>query len=385
MFRPTLRAAFAAMCVLLAGAAARAQTDDITQHYRAYRAALERNDLPAAAREAQAALAASEARDGDGGVTAVLAFNLAQTRLDAGEGAQAVGPAQRALALAQTQTGGTRVDPLAAQILLGRAQLAANESGARDRLRAALDQAAPLPAYQTYAFDAARDLARATQGQDARQAIAIWDIALQIAVARDSPLWRAQALIGRGDALIELEINDFRRRLSGNAPPRANDAAWNTFAEARALLEPHVRAAPNDGRTTNAQLLYAQSLAYLGVVRAMRYAANGDNRAIHSLTIDNMPEDGAPPCAFRMRFTPEPDYPAGALMRFGVGGVGVRMRTDETGQVVEAAVLASVGGAIFTEAVNAVAPQWRAEFEQSNAPCSRSVVVYVPGAFMMSE
>ena len=56
----------ALMWSLFAPAAAQAP-NPVLQHYRAYQAALDANDLVAAESEAAAALAASEARDGDGG------------------------------------------------------------------------------------------------------------------------------------------------------------------------------------------------------------------------------------------------------------------------------------------------------------------------------
>lgn len=57
----------AAMMTALCCAPALAQSNPIVQHYRAYVAAMERGDLSAATAEAEAALAASEARDRDGG------------------------------------------------------------------------------------------------------------------------------------------------------------------------------------------------------------------------------------------------------------------------------------------------------------------------------
>lgn len=69
-----------AIVLAVAGPVAAQAPNPVLTHFRAYRAALESNDLPTAEREAAAALAASEARDGDGGRTAVLALNLASIR-----------------------------------------------------------------------------------------------------------------------------------------------------------------------------------------------------------------------------------------------------------------------------------------------------------------
>ena len=77
------RWAVAAATFWFACVAASAQTPNpVIQHYRAYQAALDANDFVAAEREAAAALAASEQRDGDGGRTAVLALNLALVRFN---------------------------------------------------------------------------------------------------------------------------------------------------------------------------------------------------------------------------------------------------------------------------------------------------------------
>ena len=82
----------------------------IVAHFREYRAALERNDLPAAETAAAAALAASEAAHGSR--TAVLALNLANVRLELGGEYDALTPARTAHALA-TRFRGSGVDAAA--------------------------------------------------------------------------------------------------------------------------------------------------------------------------------------------------------------------------------------------------------------------------------
>ena len=110
-----------AVAVALAPQPAFAQQNSVIEHYRAYNAALERGDVSTAAREAQAALDASQARDGDGGRTAVLALNLATVRLLAGEHDQARMAAQRALDLAHVGAGG--VNAALAELIIARANL----------------------------------------------------------------------------------------------------------------------------------------------------------------------------------------------------------------------------------------------------------------------
>src|SRR5690606_22172944 len=108
-------------------------------NFREYRAALERNDLPAAEKAAAAALAASEASNGRR--TAVLAFNLATVRLELGGDYDALDPARTAHRLA-TADDDSGLDGRVATLTLGRAELAANEKrdGSR-RLIAAIPEA----------------------------------------------------------------------------------------------------------------------------------------------------------------------------------------------------------------------------------------------------
>lgn len=107
---------------LLLAPSASAQQSSAVQHYRAYLSALERGDVQAAASEAQLALEASQARDGDGGRTAVLALNVATSRLAAGDAAAARQAVQYALNLARGGADGVNVD--FAELILARANLA---------------------------------------------------------------------------------------------------------------------------------------------------------------------------------------------------------------------------------------------------------------------
>jgi len=368
----------AAAVLLLFAGTVQAQPNEVVQHYRAYLAALDSNDLAGAEREAAAALAASEARDGDGGSTAVLALNLAEVRLDIGNGAGAVQPAARAAALAQSNAD-ARVDPLVARLLLARAEVAANATGAPIRLRAVLDEALARGGHEDRAFLGARDLAIALRPAGAQQALDAWQLAERF--TRDNASWRAEALIGQGEALIELTDLRPYRTADTRMEARSDTRAHTAFAQARDLLAPYVLQTPHEvGVITPAQAYYARTLAYMGILRALQVTADREYERIGGMVIDRDPSDGLAACDYNIRHHPNPRYPSDALARWGVAGVTVRMMTNGAGQLVESRAVSSVGGPSFSEAVNAVAPRWTIEL-RGDQNCSRSVVMYMPVMF----
>jgi hypothetical protein len=178
----------AAFAVLLTVATAVAQTNPVIEHYRAYTAALDRGDLATATTEAQAALTASEARDGDGGRTAVLALNLATVHLWAGRPEQARPAAQRALDLARA--GAQGVDPFMAEIILARSVLAIDASAdAAAQLNALLTNPAiaALPAADIYS---------------AAQQLGIWGSFTRTTILRKAP-GRSPGLTRRGPTSVK--------------------------------------------------------------------------------------------------------------------------------------------------------------------------------------
>jgi len=371
----------AVVLTLLCGVAAYAQPNTVLDHYRAYLAALERGDYAGADREGAAALAASEARDGDGGTTAVLALNLAELRLDAGNGAAALAPATRAATIAQARSD-SRVDPLAARLVLGRAELAAGTPGAQTRLRAALDEALARTGYDDRGFLAARDLAIAIRPSSAQAGLEAWEFAGRF--TQNNPSWRAEAYIGQGEALIELTNLTRYRTTDTRMTPRSDTRAYAAFTEASNLLQRYLQQSDHTpGVIMPAQAYYARTLAYLAVLRALQVTVERESERTRGWLIDRTPGDGLPPCQYDLTIQPRPSYPREALARWGVGGVTVRVMTDEAGAVIEAAALASVGGASFSEAVNAVAPRWPVELEPGMTNCSRSVVMYMPVMFVL--
>lgn len=367
-----------ALAVCVWSAQSWAQTDPVTAHYRAYRAALERHDLASAEREAAAALAASEARDGEGGVTSVLAVNLAQVRLDSGQAEAAREPARRALSLAAG--GDSRVDPIAVSLMLGRAELAAGEAGAATRIEEALSQASDIHVDQAY--PAARDLAVfKLRNGDARGAIAVWDRALVFTRDPSRILWRAETLIGRGQALMSIDLISRPQAQTGSHivyRPDANVRA--AFDEAVQLLAP--LASTPEREMTLAQARYAEALAWSNAERARLGAIQRDTAPYEGLIVDLDQEDGLAACAVRVIPEPMPEFPQQASRRWGVGSVIVRFVTDAAGRAVDARLAATAGDAYFTDSIDAVFRTWRLEpAPGATSPCSRASVLYVPVNF----
>ena len=127
-----------ALMAFLGSAAAAQQANPVMDNYHAYMAALQRGDRAGAEAPAAAALEASQARDGEGGRTAVLAFNLARLRVTLAKYAEAIEPASIAVRLSQAQGAASGVDPVLAQIISGRAELGADRRNAGAHLRTAL-------------------------------------------------------------------------------------------------------------------------------------------------------------------------------------------------------------------------------------------------------
>ena len=182
--------AIAAALFLLTGPAA-AQSGSIIEHYRAYQAALERDDLAAAEASATAAFEAAEAASD--ARTGALAQNLATVRFLRGDAAGAIAPAQRAVALAESNT----ADPLTlalARLVLARAELSTGAANAAEHLVAALDgaQTASAPAYEIY--DAAVQLATWAQTNEQYElALRGWSSADQYAEGSRFPEQYARA------------------------------------------------------------------------------------------------------------------------------------------------------------------------------------------------
>jgi len=381
-----------ALAVALAvGTSAAAQTPNpVLQHYRAYQAALEAGDLAAADRAGAAALEASEARDGAGGRTAVLAINLATLRLGADRRAEARGPAQRARALAGGDSG---VDPVMAELILGRAELASSdlEAGAA-RVLAATANAGPDLAEPAY--DAAADLGGVafarTELAIAQQA---WTEAVRIARIGTGDTWAlllARAQVGLGAAYTIQDRVEFARGAPGGSRIQADrGAAEDVSLTAHSVLEaalvsvqPLSSRQGEGGAMTVAQQVHAEALVWLAALRA-RMQSRGEDVPVYDLDGLRLSRNGGVACDFTLD-GPRPRLEEEELEAWGVASAVIGVAIDDAGRVEDAAVVAAVGGPRFTESLRSSLSNWRVRRLATSSPgCSMNAVGFIPVTFTL--
>lgn len=386
---------FVAVWVAIWPLAASAQTPSpVTQHYRAYNAAIERGDLAAAEQAAVAALAASEARNGDGGATVVLAANLAQVRLDLRRPAEALAPAQRALQLAEARPD-AGVDPVYAGLLLGRAELAGSGVGQERRLVAAIEAAERAGGFEAERYDAGAALGQwAIEQRRFALGAQGYEVALRASAGEEEGqiIARARAHVGRGIALLMADRGrqfGTQRGASGQATrllDRPSEEAPRAMAEAVRLIEPLARRAPQDATLMRAQSTFASATAWHYVVvswfASMGWDLPTDTREVRGGLTFDLANDGRPACAFGVVARPEPDYPEEALMDFGVGAVVLRTVTNASGEVEDMRAIAGAGGQEFIDAVEAASGRWRVERVENSPPdCSPRTLSFIPFYF----
>ena len=349
----------------------------VVANFREYRAALERNDLPAAEKAAEAALAASEAAGG--ARTAVLALNLANVRLGLGGDYDALEPARRAYELA-TASADAGVDPRVATLTLGRAELAANEErdGSR-RLIAAIPMAEGDAAIAGDVYDAAVALAQwALEAREYDDAESAWATAERLADTSVDPTFaRARAITGRGVAIFLRSANPREQqtgtRLLRISTPEAQ-AASDAFASAQSLLMPAAYAEiPPGTRLTAGQVAYAQAMAWQGALLA-RQETLDEAAPVTLPTMRSIPVyDGRGLCRMRaFNAGPELKYPTEALFRYGVGAVVMHFALEPDGTVRSRSVAASVPPGLLGEAVEATLDNWRIEKTSGSPPNCRA-------------
>jgi tetratricopeptide (TPR) repeat protein len=370
---------------ICATAAAHGQTPSpLMQHFRAYQQAMASNDLVAAETEAAAALAASEARDGAGGRTSVLALNLAMVRLELGRRNDAIAPAQQAL----TSTG-NGVDPIAAELILGRAELQQPDDRGLARIRRILELPSVADDGQRYeaAADAGRYLTEQGRFADAR---IMWTRAIELAPndGFNGDYARAGAHIGLGVAAM---MGSRVRGEVSNAPPtgtrfareveiESENTAWTSFSAAEDLMVGHVVQSGVGENVGLAEQRYADALAWrAGLAGRMR----SQDIPLPELGLGALVRTDSflPVCQFEIDAEPEPRFPRGLLNRLQVGAVVVRIGINERAAVTEARVLSAVGGQALTDAVEAVAPRWRIRRTGEEERCTIAVTVLKPVYF----
>jgi hypothetical protein len=382
-----LRLAFSVTFSLAAPAAfAQAQdapaVDPVLAHFREFRAALDRGDAAAAEAAAQLAYDASEAVNGQR--TAVLAINLATLRLDLGKPTAAYAPAQRAHELA-TANQDSGVDPLVAALVLGRAELAVDGASGAERLREAIGQAERRGDLQNEAYPAAVELARTAFALE-QYALAGEAWAASDRVAAGSPsdpaFARGLARTGEGAAIFMQATAESGRGPSTRPAVIARGAARDAnaaLADALSLLQPFADGG-DEGVLTLAQSAYAHALAWQGILRA-KMQSQGDE--LPRAAGEETPPGAAARCAVRLVAEPPPAYPNDALLASGVGAVVIRARTDAQGAIVEHQIAAAIPAGSFSEAVAAVADQWRVEVAPDAAPgCRLDGTQYTPILFV---
>ncbi|MEQ1616957.1 MAG: hypothetical protein ABL883_01275 [Terricaulis sp.] len=372
-----MRALFVAFLFAFYPSSAMAQGNSVVEHFRAYSAALDRGDLATAEAEAETALALSETRDGDGGHTAVLALNLATTRLMKNEFADAREPAQRALVLARR--GAVGVNPFFADVVLNRAQLRTGDADAATRLAGLLANEASAQLGPQEIFVAASELGNwALANNNFALATSAWERA--VANSAGSPMGQAFGL-GRAKtalalAIIREELGPRGRR--GIAEDEANEA-HRLLGEAVQILWPLAETERPDLELTVAQQAYAEARVLLMGLRAKMHA---DRRPLLDLPeeaqgdADGLQEIGVvdptrPRCLMRVVVEPRPIYPLQQARSGEVAGVMVYLRTDETGAVASHQIAARAGGEEFAEAAAIVADRWRTERLEGSAPNCR--------------
>lgn len=385
-----MRSLCAALAALVLAGSATAQTPNpVMQHYRAYNAAMERGDLAAAEEAATQALAASEARDGDGGSTAALAANLAQVRLDRGRAAEALAPAQRALQLARANAN-AGVDPVYVGLLVGRAELQRAGQG-EPSLVAAIAAAETAGGFEAETYDAASALGQwAIQRQRFSIAVAAYEAAIRASAGDDDGqvIARANAHVGRGIALL---LGDRGRQFgsqrgsSGQATrfiDRPSEEAPRAMLEAVRLLSPLMERGVSGPELTRAQAAYALASSWQFVTRSwfrsMGWRLPEDAREFSGqVYYDLEPNDGKSACQYRLVAEPLPEYPANAIADFGVGATMLRIVTTPDGGIEDMSVIAGAGGQMFIDTVRESAPRWRvARREGTPSDCSARVLIF---------
>lgn len=360
-----MRLSFAfALAVACFCSAALAQTPNpVVEHFRAYRAAMEQGNLAAASSEAEQALAASQARDGDGGRTAVLALNLANVRLMNHDAAGALQPAQRALALSQNAASG--VDPRLANLIYGRAELALNNRDGSGRINTVLTGSLDgLPDSEIYA--AAFDLGvwgmAAPDLYMARSAFVLAE-----AHAAGSPLG---AVYGRGVArtgegavrFLDLIGPGSQRTMRGTDV----DDVSEVMDDAVETLRPLTRWTTDT--PTIGEHAYAEAVAWQAMLHAKLavewltgdYITRQTNRFGDLLDTVGPADQIEDQCAARI-VREDMTYPPEEQRHNHFGVVILLLRADGTGAITSRTILASRGSDAFPRTVQASWSDWRIE------------------------
>jgi TonB family protein len=370
--------------------AASADANAVLAHFRAYRAGRDAGDGETAEREAEAALTASEAKDGDGGVTPVLVMNLALTRLDRLRFAEALAPAQRAYDFAFATPPAQGLDPLLAKLALGRALVGAESQRGAGNARGAELLMQALAAGQTrsdiehHLYTAARELG----GFQFR--LKRWAAARDAFAEAERHAAGAPAAVDVADA--EMQIMRAGALVFLDQEPEA----MAVLHDASKRLEPFVDQLREDGELTYTQSVYAMALAWQGVAYArMSRRQRAAERAqtpeqTESRESEPMPLVAgalAPTCCCPLHVVarPLPTYPTAALEYNGIGTIVLRVRFRENGEVIDRRVAAALPPRYFQEAVERVMDRWQFVRDADAPPdCTFPPQRFIPIRFVLS-
>lgn len=386
-----MRSFFIVCVVFLSAAGNAAAQTSVAEYYRAYSAALERNDMDAAAQAAEAALNASRQRDGDGGSTAVLALNLAHVQLDRGARDAAAAPAYQALTIARARGIDSRVDPVVAELALLRARLSSKQDA---EILLAFMQSASGSAggYDERFYAAAADLGDfALPRRDYAIAAAAWRAGAESGAGNDEAavLARARALRGLGLSLL-LDNTNRRGRttfLGTNVDAIGTDAI-EPLSEATRITRALVLAQPYAGSVTLAQRSYAQSLSLLAAARSQLNGMMGlglevevEADLLRGVRLLDRPD--VPPCTMRWHSDRSLRYPRRMADDLQVGAVVMRFVVSDEGVVIEREALAVTGAQEFAD--TAARATWRAEIERGENACSPAGAYIYPLIFTLDR
>lgn len=380
-----------AVALLALPTIASAQQNPVLENFRAYSAALEQGDLTAAERAAEAALAASEARDGDGGRTAILALNVATVRLLQNRGADALAPAQRALSLAQANPE-SGVDPLMAQLILGRAELADGSTLEEEqRLAAAIAQAEQRSDLAQETYSAALALGQAAFAARRYEASTeYWRSVSRLADAAPiaPDLARANAYTWEGASVLAAGTTQPVRRLSFNDARRA----LGPFIQAQALVQAAAFIELPDGALSGAQAAYAHMIAWrstivsrIGSPVTRRLFREEAARLQLTDRVSGEPDESSDVCPMRIE-RPEITYPEEELRDYQIATVVVRLRLNEGGAITAGRVAAYVGSRAFSDTIRDSIPRWQAHrAEGAREGCRAPTMLFVPVSFVIAQ
>lgn len=358
--------ALACAAVAPAALAQREAADPVIAQYALYRAALERGDLATSETAAAAVLAASLARDGDGGKTATFAYNLALMRIDGGRASEAREPAALALRLAEA---GADLDPLAARLAFGQAELAAAPERGAEVLRTSLAQVGSREDLDDRVFRAAA-------------ALGSWALTVeQYDLARDA--WAQAAAHVRGEAPADVLARERARTAHATAMiaqhaerpmSRARDEAYALLSDAVDALYPYALEQSADGALTPFQGAYAEAIGWREYGRAA-YTPRQE--------IDRRDLAGAPVCAVRWSGNNALLYTLQMAYRGGTGFAVFRIVTDETGRITELDVAHAAPAQDFSRSLSPAISRLRAvRSSRASDGCTMPRVHFQPVSFI---